>query len=132
MVKRGHGKIVNSVLDSRFGGPCRSVPFTARPNKPSKHWWKGLTIELHGTGVEACTINPVCTKTGFNDRGEETMGAMVQSETTLANTATMESVTSLLSDQLDPQEQVDDLVRVIEVATFKVSKSLPNRHRTLD
>lgn len=124
MVKRGHGKIVT--LSSIAG--LVTMPFGAiysSTKQALEALVEGLTIELHGTGVEACTINPGMYKTGFNDRGVETMARWFNPETTLANTATMESVTSLLSDQLDPQEQVDDLVRVIEEQHSKFRNLCP-------
>jgi NAD(P)-dependent dehydrogenase (short-subunit alcohol dehydrogenase family) len=124
MVKRGSGKIVT--LSSIAG--LVTMPFGAvysAPKQALEAIMEGLTIELHGTGVQACTVNPGMYDTGFNDRGVETMGTWFNPETTLSPAELLAPLEGILNDQLDPQEQIDDLVRVIEEDRPKFRNACP-------
>ena len=113
MVKRGSGRIVTVSSVAGLG----TLPFAAIYCS-TKHALEaiveGLSIELHGTGVEVCTVNPGFYNTGFNDRGAETMAQWFNPETTLVSAELLATMENVLEGQLDPQEQIDDLVRVIE------------------
>ena len=124
MVKRGKGKIVT--ISSIAG--LVTMPFSAiysSTKQALEALVEGLTIELAGTNVEICTVNPGVYGTGFNDRGAETMMRWYNPETTLSSPELLNSVSNLLKDQLDPQEQIDDLVRVIEEENSKFRNVCP-------
>ena len=124
MVKRGKGKIVTvtsiaGLVTMPFGSIYSST------KQALEALVEGLTIELHGTGVEACTVNPGFYNTGFNDRGAEKMLRWFNPETSLSPAELLEPLDGLLDDQLDPQEQIDDLVRVIEEDVSKFRNVCP-------
>ncbi|MCP4308664.1 MAG: SDR family oxidoreductase [bacterium] len=113
MVKRGKGKIVTvSSIAGLITIPFGSIYCSTK--HALEAMMEGLSIELHGTGVEVCTVNPGVYNTGFNDRGAETMAQWFNPETSLSLPETLAMVDGVLDGQLDPQEQIDDLVRVIE------------------
>lgn len=124
MVKRGKGKIVTV---SSIAG-LATLPF-ASIYCSTKHALEaiveGLSIELNGTGVEVCTVNPGFYNTGFNDRGAETMAQWFNPESSLTPAELLATMGDVLDDQLDPQEQVDDLVRVIEEDNSKFRNLCP-------
>ncbi len=124
MVKRGKGKIVT--LSSVAG--LATLPF-ASIYCSTKHALEsiveGLSIELYGTGVEICTVNPGFYNTGFNDRGAETMMQWFNPETSLSSAELLAAVEGVLDGQLDPQEQIDDLVRVVEEDNPKFRNMCP-------
>ncbi|MFT3722902.1 MAG: SDR family oxidoreductase [Hyphomonadaceae bacterium] len=124
-VKRGKGKIVTV---SSMGGLI-TVPFAATYTA-TKHalesLMEGLHTELSGTGVEICVINPGLFATGFNDRGAQTMGAWFNPETTLSRPELLAAATGALESQLDPQVQVDEMVRIIEEEGSKFRNVCPN------
>ena len=113
MVQRGKGKIITV---SSIAGLV-TMPFGAVYSS-TKHALEaivqGLSIELFGSGVEICTVNPGVYNTGFNDRGAETMNNWFNPQKSLSSEEMQDSVASLLSKQLDPKEQVDELVRIVD------------------
>ncbi|WP_421725882.1 SDR family oxidoreductase [Bauldia sp.] len=113
MVTRGAGKIV---MVTSMGGLV-TVPFAA-VYTATKHALEGLTeglrMELAGTGVEICTVNPGAFRTGFNDRGAETMNRWFDPKTTLSRPELLAAVSGGLDDQFDPQGGIDTLVQVAE------------------
>ncbi len=125
MVKRGNGKIVTV---TSMGGLI-TVPFVA-VYTATKHalesLLEGLKDELAGTGVEVCTVNPGAYATGFNDRGGETMQSWFNPEATLSRPNRLAEVMGGLGGgQMDPQEQIDDLVKVIEETGSKFRNVCP-------
>lgn len=124
MVKRGSGKIVT--VSSVAG--LITMPF-ASIYSGTKHAletiMEGLSIELQGTGVKVCTVNPAVYGTGFNDRGAETMMQWFDPEASVIRAETLAMIDGVLDGQLDPQEQVDDLVRVIEEDNPKFRNMCP-------
>ncbi len=124
MVKRGRGKIVTvSSIAGLVTMPMGAIYCSTK--QALEAMVEGLTIELAGTGVEACTINPGMYATGFNDRGIETMARWFNPETTLSTPEMLGSVDGLLEGQLDQQEQIDDLVRVAEEENSKFRNVCP-------
>ena len=125
MVRRGEGKIVTV---TSMGGLI-TVPFVAIYTS-TKHALEGLIeglkTELTGTGVEICTVNPGIYGTGFNDRGVETMVRWFNPENSLSRPELLEGVSGALDGQLDPQEQIDDLVKVIEEKGSKFRNVCPD------
>ena len=124
MVKRGTGKIVTvtsiaGLVTMPFGSIYSST------KQALEALIEGLTIELHGTGVEACTVNPGFYNTGFNDRGAETMERWFSPGASLSPAELLAPLEGLLDDQLDPQEQIDDLVRVVEEERSKFRNVCP-------
>ena len=102
MVKRGSGKIV---FVTSMGGLV-TVPFAAVYTS-TKHALEGLVeglkAELAGTGVEVCTAQPGAFKTGFNDRGGETMAAWFDPSKTLSRPELLAGMEGGLDNQMDPQ-----------------------------
>ena len=130
MVQRGKGKIVTV---TSMGG-LNTVPFVAIYTS-TKHalegMIEGLKTELAGTGVEICTVNPGGFQTGFNDRGAETMMRWFDPATTLVRPELLAGFTRPGPDginpgQMDPQIQIDDLVRVIEEEGSKFRNVCPD------
>lgn len=123
-VKRGKGKIVTV---SSMGGLV-TVPFAAIYTS-TKHalesLMEGLHTELSGTGVEVCVINPGLFATGFNDRGAQTMEAWFNPETTLSRPELLAAMAGGLENQLDPQIQIKEMVRVIEEESSKFRNVCP-------
>ena len=115
MVKRGSGKVI---FTSSMGGLI-TVPFAAIYTS-TKHALEGiaegLKDELHGTGVEICTVNPGVFGTGFNDRGAETMLKWFNPEKSLSKPEVMGALADpeQLEHQLDPQLMIDAMIRVAE------------------
>ena len=124
MVKRGIGKIVTV---TSMGGLI-TVPFGSVYTS-TKHalesLMEGLQIELAGTGVEVCTVNPGAFATGFNDRGAETMMRWFDAEHTLSRPELLQGMANGLDGQMDPQAQIDDLVKVIEEERSKFRNVCP-------
>lgn len=125
MVKRGNGKIVTV---TSMGGLI-TVPFVAIYTS-TKHALEGLIEglkdELAGTGVEICTVNPGSYATGFNDRGAETRLRWFNPEATLSRPQRLEEVMGGMAEgQMDPQEQIEDLVKVIEESGSKYRNVCP-------
>lgn len=124
MAKRGKGKIVT--VTSTVG--LMTVP-TVSVYASTKHalesLLEGLKVELQDTGIEICSVLPGAYKTGFNDRAEDPMATWFDPETTTLPTAVMEDVGRLMANQLDPQEQIDDLVRVAEEDNSKFRNVCP-------
>lgn len=115
MVKRGSGKVI---FTSSMGGLI-TVPFAAIYTS-TKHALEGivegLKDELHGTGVEICTVNPGVFGTGFNDRGAETMLKWFNPSKSLSKPEVMGALADpkQLEHQLDPQLMIDGMIRVAE------------------
>lgn len=124
MVERGAGKIV---MVTSMGGLI-TVPFAA-VYTATKHALEGLTeglrIELAGTGVEICTINPGVFATGFNDRGGETMMRWFNPKTTLSRAEVFAAARKGTGGQFDPQIAIDALVRVVEEDASKFRNVTP-------
>ena len=124
MVKRGSGKII---MVTSMGGLI-TFPFAAVYTS-TKHALEGLTeglrMELVGTGVEICTVNPGAFATGFNDRGADTMMRWFNPETTLSRPELLAGMADSLSNQLDPQILIDTLVRVAEEDASKFRNVSP-------
>jgi short-subunit dehydrogenase len=87
---------------------------------------EGLKVELQGTGIEICSVLPGAYNTGFNDRAEDPMATWFNPETTTLPAAVMEDVGRLMANQLEPQEQIDDLVRIAEEENSKFRNVCPN------
>jgi short-subunit dehydrogenase len=127
MVQRGSGKIINV---SSMGGLI-TVPFVAAYTA-TKHalesLTEGLKFELAGTGVEICTVNPGAYGTGFNDRGAETMLRWFDPTDTLVTPEVLQGFLEGggLDNQLDPQELIDNLVRVAEEDSSKFRNVIPD------
>jgi short-subunit dehydrogenase len=124
MVKKGKGKIVT--VTSIAG--LVTMPFGAiysSTKQALEAIVEGLSIELHGTGVDVCTVNPGFYNTGFNDRGAETMGRWFDPSNSLSPAELLAPLEGLLDDQLDPQEQIDDLVKIIEEERSKFRNVCP-------
>ncbi|MGL6261929.1 SDR family oxidoreductase [Vibrio sp. WXL103] len=113
MAKRGKGKIVT--VTSTVG--LMTVP-TVSIYASTKHalesLLEGLKVELQDTGIEICSVLPGAYKTGFNDRAEDPMATWFDPQTTTLPQHVMEDVGRLMANQLEPQQQIDDLVRVVE------------------
>ncbi len=126
MVKRGSGKII---FTSSMGGLI-TVPLAAVYTS-TKHALEGLAEglkdELHGTGVEICTVNPGVFGTGFNDRGAETMLKWFNPENTLVKPEILGLFAdpSQLENQLDPQLMIDAMIRVAEEDNSKFRNVIP-------
>ena len=88
---------------------------------------EGLKDELNGTGVEICTVNPGVFRTGFNDRGAETMLKWFNPESTLVKPKVLEIFTNpnLLENQLDPQLMIDAMIRIAEEDNSKFRNVIP-------
>lgn len=125
MVKRGSGKIINV---TSMGGLI-TVPFGAIYTS-TKHALEGLTeglkMELAGTGVEICTVNPGAFGTGFNDRGGETMMRWFNPQNSLCRPEVLAILQGGLGEQLDPQIMIDALVRVAEEDASKFRNVVPD------
>ena len=124
MVKRGSGKIITV---TSMGGLI-TVPFVA-VYTATKHALEGLVegvrAELAGTGVEVCTANPGAFRTGFNDRGAETMASWFDPEKTLSRPELLAGLAGGLDNQMDPQPMVDALVRLTEEEGSKFRTLVP-------
>lgn len=124
MAKRGKGKIVT--VTSTVG--LMTVP-TVSVYASTKHalesLLEGLKVELQGSGIEICSVLPGAYQTGFNDRAEDTMATWFNPETTTLPVSVMEDVARLMANQLDPQQQIDDLVRVAEEENSKFRNVCP-------
>jgi len=113
MVKRGKGKIITiSSIAGLVTMPMGAVYSATK--QALEAITEGLSIELAGKGVDMCVVNPGFYKTGFNDRGAETMLKWFDPSTSLSSPEILQSVMNLLETQADPQEQIDDIVRVVE------------------
>lgn len=129
MVKRGSGKIIN--VTSIVG--LITVPFAAI-YASTKHALEGITeglkMELVGTGVEVCIVNPGVFGTGFNDRGGETAMRWFNPETSLCNpdflSSFLASQEDSMNNQLDPQILIDALVRIAEEESSKFRNVIPD------
>ena len=124
MVKRGSGKIVNV---TSMGGLV-TFPFVSIYTS-TKHalesLTEGLKMELAGTGVEVCTVNPGAYGTGFNDRGAERMMRWFDPAKSLTKPEVLAAVEGGLDNQLDPQELIDGLARVVEEDSSKFRNLIP-------
>lgn len=124
MVKRGAGKIISvSSIAGLVTMPFGSVYSATK--QALEAVMEGLTLELQGTGVNVCVVNPGMYKTGFNDRGVETMFNWFDPESSLSPKELLEPIAGLLEDQLDPQEQIDDVVRIVEEDTSSFRNVCP-------
>ena len=124
MVARGKGKIIT--VSSTVG--LMTVP-TVSVYASTKHalesLLEGLKVELQGTGIEICSVLPGAYKTGFNDRAEDPMATWFDPERTTLPQNVMEDVGRLMANQLEPEAQIDELVRITEEENSKFRNVCP-------
>jgi short-subunit dehydrogenase len=109
-VRKRSGKIV---FVSSMGG-LWTVPYGAG-YCASKHALEavaeGLKVELAPFGIKVATANPGIFRTGFNDRGADSMRWYDPARNFTAPES-LAGVTQLLANQLDPQSMADVIVEV--------------------
>lgn len=124
MVERGKGKIITiSSIAGLVTMPMGAVYSATK--QALEAIMEGMSIELAGNGIDICVVNPGFYKTGFNDRGAETMLRWYDPNTTMSSPEILQSVLTLLEFQADPQEQIDDIVRIVEEDKSKFRNVCP-------
>lgn len=109
MIGKGAGKIVwlssaGGVVSAGFDATYCATKFAIE----AIAW--GMKEELAPHGIAVATINPGSFRTGFNDTGTESAYYWHDPDKALVK---MPDMTEVLADQSDPQEMIDEMVRVI-------------------
>ncbi|MGR6320270.1 SDR family oxidoreductase [Micromonospora soli] len=112
LLRRGAGKVVwvSSAVGVRTR-PWFGVYAATKHAIEALAW--AMRDELGPRGVQVATINPGPYRTGYNDTGAETMFQWWDESTTLLDRP---DFADYLENQRDPQEMVDEMVRVIPAA----------------
>ena len=124
MATRGKGKIITvSSTVGLFTPPIMSI--YASTKHAVEALLEGLKAELKAKGIEVCSVLPGAYNTGFNDRGADTMSTWFNPEATNVPQEIFEEIMQILGNQLDPQEQIDDIIRIAEEENSKFRNVCP-------
>jgi NAD(P)-dependent dehydrogenase (short-subunit alcohol dehydrogenase family) len=126
MVARGNGRvIIVSSIAGHLAGPAFG-PYTMS-KFALEGMGKTLRGEMFGQGVDVCLLNPGPYLTGFNDRMADSMWEWFGDDAVSAgSTPLFQMMRQMITEgQMDPQEVVDEMVRLVEAETTEETNFVP-------
>ena len=126
MVARASGRvIIVSSIAGHLAGPAFG-PYTMS-KFALEGMGKTLRGEMFGQGVDVCLLNPGPYLTGFNDRMADSMWEWFGDDAVSAGSAPLfQMMRQMITEgQMDPQEVVDEMVRLVEAETTEETNFVP-------
>jgi short-subunit dehydrogenase len=126
MVKRGNGRIIIvSSIAGHIAGPAFG-PYTMS-KFALEGMGKTLRGELFGQGIDVCLLNPGPYNTGFNDRMAASMWDWFNDDAVSGAQKPLYQMMRdmITSGQMDPQEVVDEMVRLVEAESTEENNFVP-------